>query len=413
MSKELPEVFCTVCGRSSNDDKYFHRKDCLCNRHYLQIKRHGAPTGKDRGIAGEKKDYCEVCNDKEHKTYYVWNRDGELYGKTLCGKHYNQMLNHNRITDTSPSDHIDNRKAWTEEEKIKFEELYKQGLSFEEISKILDRGIGSLNTMSSKLKLGYKYMRPNNPHFKAIYQDYDWCYERYINRRMSFEEMAEEAGCTKRVIEKWCGDVHKLNYHTIKYHIHLSDLQRQLIMFSLLGDGHIDKRETQPIFIVSHAENQKDYLFWKYEILKNLCNKEPSYIPEQYKNFSNGNWYLCQPQYRIATKIIMELSDIRKIEQIDIIKQLNEFGLSIHLLDDGSRNESNWELCLAEYTQEEIDLYIQLCKERFDLNSWQEKDKRYILFDAESSKKLDKIILRSIPNDLDVIKYKILDKEIA
>lgn len=410
--KKKEELFCSVCGVSSFEDCNFNAKNMMCNRHNLQMRRHGKIISVEyagHDVITEEEKVCCVCGDKEHKRYYRWIHDGEYKGGILCGKHYNQMSLHNCISDPSQSEHIDKERSWTDEEKDKFEQLYKDGLSLENISQILNRSTGALSSMGSRMGLGDKYMRSNNPNFKAIYQDYDWCYERYINRRMSFEEMAAEAGSTKRVIEKWCSEVHRLNYHTMKNHIHLTDIQRQLIMFSLLGDGHIDKRKEQPVFIVSHAENQRDYLYWKYEILKNLCNKGPSYIPEQYKTFNNKD-YLCQPTHRLVTKIVTEFKEIRSMNRIDIIKQLNEFGLSIHVLDDASRGDSNWNICLAEYTQEEIELYIQICNERFGLECHQTKDPMFVIFTADSSRKLDKIIMNNIPRDLDVIKYKILDK---
>lgn len=411
MGKELGEVFCKICGKSSNEDKNFHKKQQLCNRHYLQIKRHGEPTGNDRIKIADLKDYCEVCKDKSSIKYYVWNKEGEYKGKTLCNKHYTQMLRHNYLLDNVPSDHKA-RISWTNDDKNKLEEFYKQGLSFDEISKRMNRSINSINAMSSELKLGEKYTRSNNPNFKAVYQDYDWCYERYINKGMSHQEMADECGASLRVIQKWCSEIHKLNRRTYKNQKRLNNKQKELIMFGLLGDGHIDKRETQPMYIESHAENQKDYLYWKYNILKDICNKEPMYYPPQENIMINGSLSNQKAYYRINTKIVYDLKDIRNMTRIDIINNLNEFGLSIHTLDDGTRTEAYWSICLAEYTQEEINLYIKICKERFGLNLYQCKDIRYANYDADSSRKLDKIILNNIPNNLDIIKYKILENDI-
>ena len=48
-------------------------------------------------------------------------------------------------------------------------------------------------------------------------------------------------------------------------------------------------------------------------------------------------------------------------------------------------------------------------KEDFNLTAYKSNsDKRYIKFNADSSRELDKIILDNIPNELDIIKYKIL-----
>ena len=38
---------------------------------------------------------------------------------------------------------------------------------------------------------------------------------------------------------------------------------------------------------------------------------------------------------------------------------------------------------------------------------------RYLLFNSTSSRKIDTLILKYIPNELDIIKYKILDKKIT
>lgn len=57
-------------------------------------------------------------------------------------------------------------KLWTDEEKNKFESLYKDGLSFYDISVILNRKIGALNAMSARLELDKKYTRTNSSNFK-------------------------------------------------------------------------------------------------------------------------------------------------------------------------------------------------------------------------------------------------------
>lgn len=356
-----------------------------------------------------KSNKCVVCQDIDSCKYYIWREQGEYYNKIFCNKHYTQMRRHGYLLDNIQSEHLE-KKLWTQEEKDLLEQYYKDGLSFEEISKLLNRSVGSLSTVSCKLKLGFKYMRPNNIHFKAEYQNYDWCYDKYITQNMSFEEISEKYNISLRVVQKWFSEKHKLNTLTYKENMRLTDIQKQLVMFGILGDGHIDRRETQPMYIESHAINQKDYLFWKYDILKNICNKEPSHIPAK-KDIIRGKECNTKESYRICTRIINDLKEIRDMSRMSIISSLNEFGLCIHTLDDGCRNSSNWEMCLAEYSQDEIDLYLKIIKNKFDLNAHRKKDIRYITYDANSSRKLDKIILDNIPNDLDIIKYKITENK--
>lgn len=300
------------------------------------------------------------------------------------------------------------KRTWTEEEEKKLEEMYKEGLSLQEIADKLNKKYRSVQYKSRSMKLGDKYMRKNNTKFNALYHDYGWCYERYINCGMSHQEMAYECGATKRVIEKWCSQIHQLNNHTFRHLKKLNNMQRQVIMFGRLGDGHIDKRESQPMYIESHAEDEKDYLFWKYEILKDICNKEPTYYKESYSPFYGGKQYLCSPTYRLNTRILDDLYSIREMSRLDIIKQLNEFGFCLHILDDGNRGNL-WHICLAEWTTEEKKLYIKVCKDRFNINCVLNKDTRYAYFDADSSRTIDTMILNNIPNDLDIIHKKILD----
>lgn len=348
---------CKVCGRFAKDDCHFYPKMQLCNRHYTQLCRHG---------------------------YFL----------------------DNEIKDVIPRD------DWSNEEIETLIELYSKNAKISDIAKQLGRTEGAVSSKAQHIGITSNIIKPNNPNFKAIYQDYDWCYERFINKGMSMQEMADEAGTTVRTIQKWCSEKHRLNDWTFKTEKKLNDLQKQIVMFGRLGDGHIDKREDQPMYIEVHAENQKDYLFWKWSILKDICNHEPVYYPNNNKCF-NGTVYEVQPTYRLNTRTVYDLKPIRNMSRTEIISKLNELGLSLHLLDDGYRSKSNWQLCLAEYTKDEVNLYIDICQNRFGLKAKVLKDERYIQFTADSSRLIDSIILNNIPNELDIVQQKIINTYIC
>ena len=258
--------------------------------------------------------------------------------------------------------------------------------------------------------LNFNYVK-TNPKFKAIYQDYNWCYQKFFIEGLNHEEMANEANCSLRVIKKWCTEKHRLTGDYRRYNKKLSNLQKDLLIGSMLGDGHIDKREDQPMFIVGHAENQKDYLYYKYNIMIDFCNIKPAYIKSKYSSFGQDKLYKCQPQYRICTRIHECFKDYRGKTYTELLKLINKYSLSIWILDDGHRCDK-WDLCVAQYTQNDINFAIHKLKEDFNLTSYQSNsDKRYIKFNADSSRELDKIILDNIPNELDIIKYKILHND--
>lgn len=343
---------------------------------------------------------CSICGK-------LASEDAHFYKtKNLCNRHALQLSTYGKIVDPSYKPVV-KKIYWTLEEENLLKELYSQGKTYAEISKIINKSTSSIGDKAINLGLTKQFIKKNNINYKAEYQEYDWCYERYINKGLSMEEMAKEAGCKLRTIQKWCNEKHGLNSHTFKQYKKLNDLQRRIIIAGTLGDGHIDKREDQPMYIEVHAEDEKEYLMWKYSILKDLCHQGLTYKKPQYYSFGDNKKHLCKASYRLNTRIINDLINIRNMKPIDKIASFDELQLSLLMLDDGSRQESYWELCVAEWDNDTVNMLLNVCNDKFFLRGHQKNDKRYILFDAISSKKIDNIILNNIPNELDIIKKKI------
>jgi hypothetical protein len=344
---------------------------------------------------------CEVSELDTPKFYY-----NSKHGKNLCNKHYLQLNNNGEIRDFTKPNINDKRVFWTIEEETLLKELIEKAIPYKEIAIILHKA--PTGVADKVIRMGIETKYKNSVKFKAIYQEYDWCYQKYMIEGLNHDEMAKEAKCSKRVIEKWCSEIHRLTQEFRQIHKQLNNKQKDLIVGSMLGDGHIDKREDQPMFIEVHAENQKDYLYYKYEILKDLCNISPVRNEACYREF-NGKSYLCQPSYRLCTRIYNCLLEYRGKSYTYLLNLMNEFSFSIWMLDDAYRGDSNWTLCIAEYTPDDVQFAINKLKTQYGLNSWLQKDNRYLIFDASSSRKIDDIILKNIPNDLDIIKYKITE----
>ena len=349
---------------------------------------------------------CSVCGVSKSDTKFYLNTP---YGKNLCNKHYLQMKLKNKITD--PSQPVLGKKInyWSEDDVNLLKELVQKETPYAEISKCLNRSCLAIG--DKVLSLGLCTTYKNSVKYKAIYQTYDWCYQKYMVEGLNHDEMAKEANVNLRVIQKWCTEKHNLTQEYRKVNKQLNKKQQDLIIGSMLGDGHIDRRETQPIFIVVHSENQKDYIYYKYEIMKDFCNIPPS-KKEGFFNKIQGKECYCKPSYRISTRIQDCFLEYRNKTKSDLLNLLNEFSLAIWILDDSYRSASNWELCVAGYTKEEVDLALHIFETKFNLTAKVEKDVRYLLFDAVSSRKIDEIILRQLPNTLDIIKYKILENNI-
>lgn len=309
------------------------------------------------------------------------------------------------------------RNIWTKEQEEHLEYLYSQYLPLEDIVEKMNsrfgvcRHGGAISCKAYRLGLTKKYIKPNNPNFKATYQDYDWYYNCFVEKGLNHEEMAELANCTKRVIEKWGQEKHHIDIYTRMENKQLDLIQHDLVVGSLLGDGHIDKRENFPLFIVSHAENQKDYLYYKYEIMENLCEMTPTKYDgkKQYKIVDSV--CDCQDFYRFNTRTYHALKPFREMSKIDLVNQLNEYSFSIWMLDDGHCDEKGyWELCSPLNSDEERCLLTSILFNKFGVTAVEQKDNRYFRFRSEDSFKITKMVLNNIPNNLDVIQNKILNK---
>lgn len=305
---------------------------------------------------------------------------------------------------------MNNRMSWDESLINKLKELVSKNISIDEISNILN--INKNSVASAITRYGVKSSYKNNIYQKQCYHDYNFMYNLYITQGKSMKEISDELNISLRTVKKWCCEKFGFNSSMRSKIVRLNKVQKDLVMIGILGDGCISENNGRYYYIESHCEEEKEYLYWKYFIMKNLCNFPPTHYNGSIKTI-NGIPYNVQDSYRFNTYNVLDLKLFHKIDKSVIINCLNEFMLSIYLLDDGNRTPSYWELCIANLSQSESDKLIHILMEKFNLNAClKNSDKRYLHFDSNSSRILDKIILANIPNNLDIIYKKILSKKV-
>lgn len=95
------EIKCKICGKLKSEDCHFYTKEQLCNRHYLQIHRHGHVIPEDEIKLKIKKSerICSYCGTDQAKIYYRWKHDGQYKNKIFCSRHYIQLLKHGEFLE--------------------------------------------------------------------------------------------------------------------------------------------------------------------------------------------------------------------------------------------------------------------------------------------------------------------------
>ena len=183
----------------------------------------------------------------------------------------------------------------------------------------------------------------------------------------------------------------------------LTQLQKSFIIGTLLGDGYIRQvKGRQDAFLeVNHSITQKEYVEWKYELLKNLTRSGPK------SRNGNGN----RIAYRFFTKQHPEFTKTMDLFYKDKKKcipdlELDPMMLAVWYMDDGSRcDKSNVYLNTQQFSKEDQYKLLKLL-ENMGLEGTLNKDKEYyrIRFKSSSIPRLFGIIEKYIIPEM---RYKI------
>jgi hypothetical protein len=183
----------------------------------------------------------------------------------------------------------------------------------------------------------------------------------------------------------------------------LTQLQKSFVIGTLLGDGYIRqaKGRKNAFLEVNHSITQKEYVEWKYEILKNITRSGPK--------SRNGNG--TRIAYRFFTKQhpeftkMMDLFYKDKKKRIPNLK-LDPLILAVWFMDDGSRcSKENVYLNTQQFSKGDQSKLLDYLR-KFGLEGTLNRDKEYyrIRFKTSSIPRLFQIIGNYI---IPSMKYKI------
>ena len=176
----------------------------------------------------------------------------------------------------------------------------------------------------------------------------------------------------------------------------LTQLQKSFIIGTLLGDGYIrqTKGRKNEFLEVNHSITQKEYVEWKYDILKNLTRSGPK--------SRNGNG--TRFAYRSFTRKHQEFTEImdlfykNKKKCIPNLK-LDPIMMAVWFMDDGSRcSYENVYLNTQQFSKDDQYKLLESLK-NIGLEATLNKDKEYYRLRFKTS---------SIPSLFNVIKDHII-----
>ena len=157
-----------------------------------------------------------------------------------------------------------------------------------------------------------------------------------------------------------------------------------VIIGSLLGDARLECRSKgirakyTARFRVHHGYKQKEYVWWKYEILKDLVSREPREITciNKRRNLKEVSWYFHTKSLK-NFGIIHEIFYKKGVKRFptEILPILSDKMLAIWYMDDGSNNGGNITLNTHSFSLEDQQIIADFLKEKYHINPTIVKDR--------------------------------------
>lgn len=191
--------------------------------------------------------------------------------------------------------------------------------------------------------------------------------------------------------------------------------KRGAVIGMILGDGHI--RPKRYTISISHSEKQKEYLFFKKEILETIQKSKISLCGRT--TYLNGKKYFSVrletrkiPMYRVLHKRFHP-NGLKEVKR-DLLNQLTPLGIAIWFMDDGSTTFKKKEgkihgveTVLHTYlSKEQNEIIVKYFQEVWNIK-WglnKSKGKYRLRMGTKEAKKFVKIIE---PHIISSMKYKI------
>lgn len=203
----------------------------------------------------------------------------------------------------------------------------------------------------------------------------------------------------------------------IKKNLSLSPLQRSFIIGSLLGDGTmwLGDGAVNVNFKVEQGLVQKEYVFWKYKILKSLVFTGPKV---SFRYDSNGHrypksWWFRTIRHPLLTEIFRRfyLQDGfrcgRKIIPKDIGNDLDPLAFAVWIMDDGSYSNKKIDISTYAFSLEEVKFLLKVIERKFGVKMlfYRDRDKGYRMY--ANVKETKKLIQTIYPYIIPTMMYKI------
>lgn len=237
----------------------------------------------------------------------------------------------------------------------------------------------------------------------------------YTTKTNSIKDLAKKYGVGERSVKRWFQEysikpirsVERKYYHLRK--VPFTKKQREFIIGSLLGDGHIDNGKLKR-FAVNHSDKQLDYIMYKKEVLNNFINMVRKNKPQKKrKSVAYNLTTIGHQEFNFYHKLFYD--NTKKVIRKGIENYLTPYVMAIWVMDDGHTRKYDMKLCTEGFTKKENEILRNAIYVRFgigcNVSEYNNRGKKYYIltFNKKNSLKLCDLIK---PYIISSMQYKLL-----
>lgn len=216
-----------------------------------------------------------------------------------------------------------------------------------------------------------------------------------INKKYTQKQISKYFNQSVRQITIFCDHFKIKNPNKTSY-FQFSEIEKQIFLGSLLGDGHISQGRLR----VSHSSKQKEYIEYKINLLQRLISNTKNNIP-RYDKRTNKTYYKCS----FDTVVTQEGKNFEKEwyipkKQVPLsIYGLTSLGLAIWFMDDGYKNGNSINIATNCFNSKSIFILLDMLFKNFNINATSNnKDNIIYIPLKEYSKFYDIILSHMVPS---------------
>lgn len=182
-----------------------------------------------------------------------------------------------------------------------------------------------------------------------------------------------------------------------------TELQKQVIIGSLLGDGslHKPKNGVNYHFSVAHCAKQKEYLEYKRQLLYPFSSEIDIYsrLDKRYNHIYTSHRFSTKSHpYLTELEKLFYTNRVKKIPLV-LIEQMAPIALAMWYLDDGNVAKRTHQLASVCFEFDELEEACEIISAKFDLMCYPQKSRR-IFIASESNEKFISIIEPFTPTSM-------------